>query len=155
MAVQEPERPCLGGAYISALCGHLCVLWNKMEYLKVKNWEQYQHYKQRNPPWIKLYHSLLDDYNYSCLPDASKLLYVSILLLASRTNNKIPNDLEWIQRKAMLTNIPDIEPLFTHGFLTTNGDASNVLASCQQNADSETETETETETEKAPSKRTD
>jgi hypothetical protein len=112
-----------------------------MEYLKVKNWEQYQHYKQRNPPWIKLYHSLLDDYNYSCLPDASKLLYVSILLLASRTNNQIPNDLDWIQKKAMLRDTPDLEPLMERGFITTNGDASTMLASCKQNADSETETE--------------
>jgi len=27
--------------------------------LKVKNWEKYQHYKDRNPPWIKLHFELL------------------------------------------------------------------------------------------------
>ena len=32
-----------------------------MHHLRVRNWERYQHYKERNPPWIKLYVELLDE----------------------------------------------------------------------------------------------
>ena len=88
-----------------------------MEYLKVKNWEQYQHYTKRNPPWVKLYHAILDDYDYGCLHDDSKLLLISLFLLASRTQNKIPNDEDWIKNKAMLEIKVDLNPLIDSGFI--------------------------------------
>ena len=89
-----------------------------MNYIEIKNWEKYQHYKNRNPPWIKLHNSLFDDYDYASLPDDSKLLLISLFLLASRTNNKIPYDVEWIKSKAVLIGKPNIEPLLDNGFLT-------------------------------------
>ena len=30
--------------------------------LHIKNWGEFQHYKKRNPPWIKLHKKLLDDF---------------------------------------------------------------------------------------------
>ena len=39
---------------------------------RVKNFENFQHYKDRNPPWIKFYNEVLDDYDIGRLPDASK-----------------------------------------------------------------------------------
>jgi len=33
-----------------------------MQFLAVKNFERFQHYKDRNPPWIKLHAAVLDDY---------------------------------------------------------------------------------------------
>ena len=53
-----------------------------MNYLRVKNWEKFQHYKDRTPPWIKLYRDLLNDYEFSCLQDASKAHLMLIWLLA-------------------------------------------------------------------------
>lgn len=105
-----------------------------MEYFSIKNWETFQHYTSRNPPWIKLYHSLLDDYEYGCLQDASKLLLISLFMLASRTGNKIPLDHKWIKQKAMLTIEPDLKPLLDAGFINYNGDASKLLAICKQDA---------------------
>ena len=70
-----------------------------MEYLKVKNWEQFQHYKDRSPPWIKLHRDLLRDYNFNCLQDASKLQLMLIWLLASQMDNKIPADAEYIKQQ--------------------------------------------------------
>lgn len=121
-----------------------------MEYLSVVNWHEYQHYKERNPPWIKLHNKILDCYEYGCLQDASKLLLLSLYLLASRTENKIPNDLEWIKAKAMIKGKIDLKPLIENRFIEMIKDASTMLATCVQNADSETETynTTETETEK-------
>ena len=114
-----------------------------MDYISIKNWEKYQHYHDRNPPWIKLYHSLLDDYEYCCLQDASKLLLISLFLLASRTDNKIPADPDWIKSKAAIKGKLDFKPLVTIGFIKVNGDgkqdASKMLASDKQNGVPETE----------------
>jgi len=94
-----------------------------VEYLHIKNWDKFQHYKDRNPPWVKLYHSLLDDYDYGCLQDDSKLLLMSFYMLASITENRIPGDLEWIQRKAMIKREIQIEELVNAGFIyISNGD---------------------------------
>lgn len=50
---------------------------------RVKNWEKFQHYKDRRPLWIKLYKELLNDETWFCLSgDAAKLL-INIWLLAS------------------------------------------------------------------------
>jgi hypothetical protein len=117
-----------------------------MDYISIVNWSKYQHYTNRNPPWIKLHNSLLDCYEYGCLQDDSKLLLISLYLLASRTDNKIPADPDWIKHKAMIS-IPsvDIEPLITAGFITLNGSMQSVckqddsipLAPCKQNGGTE------------------
>jgi hypothetical protein len=41
---------------------------------RVKNWTQFQHYRHRRPPWIKLHHGLLDDFAWHRLPEASRAL---------------------------------------------------------------------------------
>ena len=116
-----------------------------MSILKVKNWEEFQHYKDRNPPWIKLHRSLLTDYKFACLQDASKLHLMLIWLLASQTNNEIPNDAKYLQNLLNLDERPNLKELIEKGFLVFEHDASEVLAECKQVAMPETETETETE----------
>lgn len=50
-----------------------------------KNWRNFQHYKDRNPPWIRLHKGLLDDLEFHQLsPYASKLL-VLMWLMASES----------------------------------------------------------------------
>jgi len=51
--------------------------------LTPKNWRDFQHYSNRRPPWIKLHRTLLEDYDYISLPDASKALAPMLWLLAS------------------------------------------------------------------------
>lgn len=88
-----------------------------MDYFSVKNFEQFQHYKDRSPPWIKFYNSVLDDYAFTRLPDAARFHLVAIWLLASRTDNRIPNDPEWV-RQAIKANVSvDLCALFDAGFL--------------------------------------
>ena len=48
-----------------------------------KNWQEFQHYKDRNPAWIKLHKKLLDNYEFQCLPIASKALAPMLWLIAS------------------------------------------------------------------------
>lgn len=109
--------------------------------LSVKNWDQLQHYKDRSPPWIKLHNTLLEDYAFECLPDASKGHLLCIWMLASRTDNKIPNDADWIGRKIGASTPVDIDGLLSSGFLVLNQqlqevkqDASKALADTKQNA---------------------
>lgn len=100
----------------------------------VKNFERFQHYKDRSPPWIKLYNELLDDYDFGLLPDASKMHLVAIWLLASRSDNKIPLDPKWIARKISATDPVDLTILKNAGFIEYNQDCSEPLAECLQDA---------------------
>jgi hypothetical protein len=112
-----------------------------MEYVRIRNWEKYQHYSQRNPPWIKLHNRMLDDYDYGCLPDSGKLLLITLFMLASRTDNNIPTDPEWIRSKGMLKGKIDLDPLIKAKFIEhvadCNQNASTMLADCKQNGGTE------------------
>lgn len=109
-----------------------------MDYFSVKNYDKFQHYKDRTPPWIKLYNCLLEDYEFSCLQDASKLHLIMIWLLASRMDNKIPLDPEWLKVKLALDKKPDLNILLEKGFILSD---SNALAECKQVDSTERERE--------------
>ena len=110
-----------------------------VQYFRVVNLEKYQHYKHRNPPWIKLHASTLEDYDFGRLQDASKLHLCAIWLLASRTDNKIPWDAEWISKRINATAEVDLTSLQDAGFIELIGNASNTLATRKQSAPTETE----------------
>jgi hypothetical protein len=114
-------------------------------HIRVKNFEKFQHYKDRNPRWIKLYNELLDDYAFGRLQDASKWLAVGIWLLASRYDNAVPNDAAWIARKINATGPIDLDALVSAGFIEVYQDASGVLADCSVSAMPEREREREEE----------
>lgn len=106
----------------------------KGEYYSVKNFEKYQHYKDRNPPWIKLYNSLLGDYAFCALKDASKMHLIAIWLLASRNSNRVPADAAWIGKQISATEKVDLNCLVSGGFLEHYNADSVLLAECKQNA---------------------
>jgi hypothetical protein len=83
----------------------------------VKNFDRFQHYKDRSPPWIKLYNELLDDYEFGLLPDATKMHLVAIWLLASRSENKIPYDPAWVARRINANDPVDLGLLAARGFI--------------------------------------
>lgn len=108
-----------------------------MRTFQVKNFEKFQHYKDRAPPWIKLYNELLDDYDFGKLPDASKMHLIAIWLLASRSENKIPYDSGWVSRRINATDKVDLDLLAHSGFIVVDQalqnveqDASKTLATC-------------------------
>ena len=116
-----------------------------MDYFNVKNWSKYQHYKDRNPPWIKLHYELITSLDWVSLDDASRVLAVGCMLIASRHDGRVPANAAYVQRVAYLNTVPDFKPLIDCGFLEG---ASTMLATCYQSARPETEEETEEETEK-------
>lgn len=121
--------------------------------MKVKNWSDFQHYKHRCPPWIKLHHDLLDNYEFHCLPVASMALAPMLWLLASESKDgSFAGDVEKISFRLHLTHselISAIKPLIAKGFFVWEQGDSELLAVREQSAETETETETykqETET---------
>ena len=59
--------------------------------MKIKNWSKFQHFKDRKPPWVKLYRDVLDDMEwYELDPLASKVL-IMCWLIASEDDGRLPN----------------------------------------------------------------
>ena len=114
-----------------------------------KNWKSFQHYKDRQPPWVKLHKSLLDDRDFSRLPIASKALAPMLWLLASESIDgtfdgsveELAFRLRWNEKDISA----GLKPLIDKGLFIVD---STMLADCLRVAVPETETETETETEK-------
>lgn len=58
--------------------------------IRIKNWNKFQHFKDRRPPWVKLYRDLLDDMEWHQLePRAAKTL-VMLWLIASENDGELP-----------------------------------------------------------------
>jgi hypothetical protein len=95
-----------------------------VEYIKIKNWERFQHYKYRNVAWIKLYVSLLENEQYERLPDTHKALLHMLWLLAARKNNCIPADPDWIYKHTPMNKVYSLEPLVNLGFIEIYENAS-------------------------------
>jgi len=116
--------------------------------MKPKNWDNFQHYKDRCPPWIKLHKELLNDRSFMTLPTASKALAPLLWLLASESKDgefdASIDELEFRLRMTRKELESGLKALIDKGFFV---DGSNVLAECVQGAIPETETETETEIE--------
>lgn len=107
-----------------------------------KNWDAFQHYKHRSPPWIKLHRNLLDDMQFQRLPVASKALAPMLWLLASESHDgfidKTTEEIAFRLRMTEKDVITAIKPLISMGFFI---DDDSVLADCLQDATTETETE--------------
>jgi hypothetical protein len=62
--------------------------------MKIKNWHEFQHFKDRSPPWIKLYKYILDDPNWHELSGDDSKVLIMLWLIAS-------------DDKTMQGNLPD------------------------------------------------
>lgn len=111
---------------------------------RIKNWAKYQHYKDRNPPWIKLHVQILASEDWVMLDDASKLVMVVCMIIAAKNCGEINDDPAYFRRAAYLSKTPNLKPLIECGFLVPLAIASN---SEQEQAEFRPEKEGETETE--------
>lgn len=107
-------------------------------FFRIKNFEKFQHYTDRTPPWIKLYNQILDDYKFGQLADSAKGHLIMIWLLASRNDNRLPWDERWIATRIQATSKVSLNELLELGFIEEIQDASNEasasLADCKQSA---------------------
>ncbi len=111
----------------------------------VKNWERFQHYKDRDPPWVKLYRDLLTSESWVLGTDLSRVVQVASTLLAPRYSNQIPLRFDLLKRVMSLEcKEAEFERAIRHlvntGFLEIQGvtepqkvveqSASTTLATC-------------------------
>jgi hypothetical protein len=100
--------------------------------LKVKNWNKFQHYKDRNPPWIKLHKEQLDNPDYMSLSFACMGLAQLLWLLASESKT---GDIEASEKNLtfrLRKPWPEIKKLLTtlinDGFFIVLADDSAAIA---------------------------
>jgi len=109
----------------------------------IRNWRRFQHYKHRNPPWIKLHTEILSSEDFVVLDDASKLLAVVCMVIAAKHNGLVPAIPAYLKRVAYLDKEPNLKPLIECGFLVESLADDSVSKQLRTNADTETETETD------------
>jgi hypothetical protein len=115
--------------------------------MKIKNWSKFQHFKDRRPPWIKLYRDLLDDMQWHELDPLSSKVLVTLWLLASEDQDGCLPDtktLAWRMRmteKQVLDCISKLSHWLEH-------DDSELISERYQDDLPETEVETKKETKK-------
>jgi len=109
-----------------------------MARVRPKKWSEFQHYKDRDPTWIKLHKRLLDDYEFQSLPLASMALAPMFWLLASENKEGwIEYDIKKIAFRLRRTpqEIEDaIKGLISSGFFELEQSASIVLADVKRDA---------------------
>ena len=89
-------------------------------FLAVKGLDKWQHYKKRNPPWIKLYNSIFNDYKFSRMTDCQKFHLIALWSLASVMENKLPNDPEWLASRIGAKTGIDTQVYIELGFMEIN-----------------------------------
>ncbi len=97
-----------------------------MSFYRIVEWTKYQHYKDRDPPWIKLHRDLLTSQTWVMLSDASRVLAIACMLVAAGTDNRIPGDPNFLRRRAYLHKDPDFAPLVEVGFVELINDDNTV-----------------------------
>jgi len=114
--------------------------------MRIKNFAKFQHFKDRRPPWVKLYRDLLDDPDWHDLDaEASKVL-VMMWLIASEDEEQDGN-LPDIKKLAFRLRIDQkrLEKLCIKLSHWLEQDDIKVISDIYQHDAPETETETETE----------
>lgn len=112
--------------------------------MKIKNWHKFQHFKDRRPPWVKLYRDLLDDIEWHQLDAMSAKVLVMLWLIASESDGNLPN----IKTLAFRLRLSEKQTNDAISSLShwLDHDDNEVISSRYQDDAPETETETELET---------
>ncbi len=116
-------------------------------WIVIPRWDEFQHYKNRDPSWVKNYTRLLRDWNYVGLTFRLRGILHGIWLLYAASGLELGASPAQLGR--MLgddsVRMRDLQSLSDAGFIQLS--ASRPLASRYHAASPEKETEIETETE--------
>jgi len=114
--------------------------------MKIKNWTKFQHFKDRRPPWVKLYRDILDDIEWHELDPLAAKVLVMLWLIASEDEGRIP-DTKTLAFRLRLTEVKTKEVVIKLSHWLEQDDI-NVISERYQHDPLETERETEKEKEK-------
>lgn len=59
--------------------------------MRIKDWNKFQHFKDRKPTWIKLYRCILDDIEWFNLSDEASKCLIMLWLIASEKDGYLPD----------------------------------------------------------------
>ena len=111
-------------------------------WIVIRNWDQFQHYKNRRPAWIKTYVELLDDPEYLRLTGVQRATLHGLWLAYAMSRTCLPLDLQMINRRLGLqVKMATLHSLNQAGFIEFS--ASEPLAPSYQAARAEVEEEKE------------
>ena len=114
----------------------------------IKNWNKFQHFKDRKPPWIKLYRDILDNIHWHELEPLPSKVLVMCWLIASENDGRLP-DTKTLAFRLRMTEKQTIDCLNNLSHWLEQGDSRMISGQYQDDRlETERETETETETEK-------
>jgi len=114
--------------------------------MRIKNWTKFQHFKDRRPPWVKLYRDILDDLEWHELDPLAAKVLVMLWLIASEDDGRIP-DTKTLAFRLRLTEVKTKEIVSKLSHWLEHDDI-NVISTGYQLDLPERETETEIETKK-------
>ncbi len=132
---------------------------------RIKNWNKFQHYKDRKPPWIKLHMSLLYDQHYLGMNPKAQLVLIHCWMAAADSWNPskeveplLPAESFQIRSRVVLRGKLYLQEIVNAGFLIPvsndynnliDADASESVAKPYQSATPETEIEKDIKAETA------
>ena len=108
---------------------------------KIKNWAKFQHFKDRKPPWVKLYRDLLDDMEWHRLDAKAAKALVMFWLIASENEGELP-DTETLAFRLRTTDA-EIKTVLSKLSHWLEQDDITAISTRYQSDGLETETETE------------
>ncbi len=89
----------------------------RREFIEICGWESFQYsgsHRKANPPWkwFRIHNSFLESPDWLTMTKPQKVDFITLLSLASRTGNMIPNDKKWIRLHGVSTKtLPSLEQL--------------------------------------------
>lgn len=95
-----------------------------MRYFKIKGFDKFQHYKDRNPPWIKLYSSLLSDLKFNAMTDSQQITLIKLWVLSSQNGNRLAYDSQLIRRQLASNSRVSLDFFAQAGWIEIYSDSS-------------------------------
>jgi hypothetical protein len=117
--------------------------------MKIKNWTKFQHFKDRRPPWVKLYRDILDDLEWHELDPLAAKVLIMLWLIASENDGCIPDN-KTLAFRLRLTEVKTKEIVIKLSHWLEHDDINAISEQYQcDSAETERETEKERETKTA------
>ena len=114
--------------------------------MQIRNWKKFQHFKDRKPPWVKLYRDILDDLDWHELDATASKVLIMCWLIASEDDGRLP-PVKTLAFRLRMSEKQTNDCLNKLSHWLEQDDIS-VISDRYQSDSLETEKETEVETER-------
>jgi len=109
-------------------------------WIEIPNWDRFQHYRDRNPPWVKIYTQLQHDETWLSLTGHQRGVLVSLWLEYASSNRQLrANTASLTRRTGLRVSSAQLKALNDAGFIRLV--ASKPLATRVRTRETEAEKE--------------